>query len=221
MVENPREPDGVPEEHSLYESGGATDFPSFSRRDPGFVAHAPIGEASMHPSQTAGPFYRFTDLLPHVIPPEGDLRWVESHRGAAVRAARHHGTDRAMTAARGRSATAELSATPMLLEATGLEKSFGPPPASRGADLAIRAGEIIAAMGPGGSGKSTLLHCVPFILPPDSGSVSDDGEESHRTAGETLARLCRRPAGPPPDLRDGSGSSYARRCGRMRCGPSG
>ena len=58
-----------------------------------------------------------------------------------------------------------------LLEARGLTLSFGETPALQGADLSVRAGEILAVMGPSGSGKSTLLHCLAGILRPDVGEV--------------------------------------------------
>jgi len=58
-----------------------------------------------------------------------------------------------------------------LLRAEDLHKSFGKTHALEGADLTVRAGEIVAVMGPSGSGKSTLLHCIAGILAPDSGVV--------------------------------------------------
>jgi putative ABC transport system ATP-binding protein len=54
-------------------------------------------------------------------------------------------------------------------------RSFGKTPALQGADLAVRAGEILAVMGPSGSGKSTLLHCLAGIYTPDRGEVHFDG----------------------------------------------
>lgn len=73
--------------------------------------------------------------------------------------------------------TADRTATGFLLQATGLTKTFGKTPALRGADLSIRAGEIVAVMGPSGSGKSTLLHCAAGIQPPDSGQVLYQGTD--------------------------------------------
>ncbi|GJF33823.1 macrolide ABC transporter ATP-binding protein [Kitasatospora sp. NE20-6] len=75
-----------------------------------------------------------------------------------------------------------------LIEARGLELSFGETPALRGADLAVDAGEMLAVMGPSGSGKSTLLHCLAGILVPDAGEVHVDGlridtlDEARRSA---------------------------------------
>jgi putative ABC transport system ATP-binding protein len=69
-----------------------------------------------------------------------------------------------------------MSASECLMEARGLVKSFGPTPALRGADLSVRAGEIVAVMGPSGSGKSTMLHCLAGILLPEEGTVWFSGQ---------------------------------------------
>lgn len=74
-------------------------------------------------------------------------------------------------------ATVTQAATPMLLQAEALEKSFGKTPALRGVNVCIAAGEIVAVTGPSGSGKSTLLHCLAGILLPESGIVRYDGVE--------------------------------------------
>jgi putative ABC transport system ATP-binding protein len=63
-----------------------------------------------------------------------------------------------------------------ILHCRDLHKSFGQTPALRGADLAVRPGEIVAVMGPSGSGKSTLLHCLAGILVPDKGEVLYGGQ---------------------------------------------
>jgi putative ABC transport system ATP-binding protein len=62
-----------------------------------------------------------------------------------------------------------------LLEARGVELSFGQTPALRGACVSVLAGEILAVMGPSGSGKSTLLHCLAGILSPDAGEIEFAG----------------------------------------------
>lgn len=65
-----------------------------------------------------------------------------------------------------------------LIEAKNIKKSFGKKTkALRGADFAVREGEIVAIMGPSGSGKSTLLHCLAGILKVDSGNVIFEGED--------------------------------------------
>ena len=45
----------------------------------------------------------------------------------------------------------------------------------RGADLEIRAGEIVALIAPSGAGKSTLLHLAGLLERPDGGEVFLDG----------------------------------------------
>jgi putative ABC transport system ATP-binding protein len=62
-----------------------------------------------------------------------------------------------------------------VIEATGLEKSFGTTRALAGVSLAVRAGESLAVMGASGSGKTTLLHCLAGITLPDAGSVVFQG----------------------------------------------
>ncbi len=73
--------------------------------------------------------------------------------------------------------TAELAG---FVRGEGLQLSFGPTPALRGASLAMPRGELTALMGPSGSGKSTLMHCLAGILRPDKGQVWLDGEELTR-----------------------------------------
>jgi putative ABC transport system ATP-binding protein len=89
----------------------------------------------------------------------------------------------------------EAGAHPVL-EARGLELSFGPTPALRGADLEVARGELVAVMGPSGSGKTTLLHCLAGILVPDAGEVWFDGGDGDdrapvRTRVDTLGETGR------------------------------
>jgi putative ABC transport system ATP-binding protein len=78
-----------------------------------------------------------------------------------------------------------------LVEARDVVLSFGQTPALRGADLRVRAGEILAVTGPSGSGKSTLLHCLAGILVPDSGEIRFDGSRLD-TLGESERSALRR-----------------------------
>ena len=64
-----------------------------------------------------------------------------------------------------------------LLAAQELRKAYGPTTALDGAEFSIHPGEVVAVMGPSGSGKSTLLHCLAGIVPPDSGSITYNGQE--------------------------------------------
>lgn len=50
----------------------------------------------------------------------------------------------------------------------------------RGADLTLRAGEIVALVAPSGTGKSTLLHLAGLLETPDSGAVLVDGRDAGR-----------------------------------------
>jgi lipoprotein-releasing system ATP-binding protein len=48
----------------------------------------------------------------------------------------------------------------------------------RGADLTMRAGEIVALVAPSGAGKSTLLHVAGLLDRPDGGSVLIEGRDA-------------------------------------------
>jgi lipoprotein-releasing system ATP-binding protein len=48
----------------------------------------------------------------------------------------------------------------------------------RGADLTLRAGEIVALAAPSGTGKSTLLHLAGLLERPDTGLVLVDGRDA-------------------------------------------
>ncbi len=51
-------------------------------------------------------------------------------------------------------------------------------PVLRGADLSLRAGEIVALVAPSGTGKSTLLHLAGLLEQPDGGAVLVDGRNA-------------------------------------------
>jgi ATP-binding cassette subfamily F protein uup len=58
-----------------------------------------------------------------------------------------------------------------LLEARGLQRSFGRVRILRGLDLTLRPGESLAIIGPNGAGKTTLINLLTGVLAPDEGRV--------------------------------------------------
>lgn len=58
-----------------------------------------------------------------------------------------------------------------ILDAVGIEKSFGVTPVLRGADLRIQPGEIHALLGGNGAGKSTLIRIICGLLRRDAGTL--------------------------------------------------
>jgi lipoprotein-releasing system ATP-binding protein len=61
----------------------------------------------------------------------------------------------------------------------------------RGANLAVRAGEVVALLGPSGSGKSTLLHIAGLLEQADGGEIFIDGRPCGRM-GDLERTLVRR-----------------------------
>jgi ribose transport system ATP-binding protein len=67
-------------------------------------------------------------------------------------------------------------ATDLLLEATGIAKTYGAVVALRDASLAVRPGEVHALMGANGAGKSTLVKILTAAIQPDSGTITIRGK---------------------------------------------
>lgn len=69
-----------------------------------------------------------------------------------------------------------------VLELRGVIRTYrsgaGDLPVLRGADLTVRAGEIVALVAPSGTGKSTLLHLAGVLEKPDGGQVMIMGRDS-------------------------------------------
>lgn len=63
----------------------------------------------------------------------------------------------------------------VVVEARGLVKRYGHVTALDGADLELRAAEILAVVGDNGAGKSTLIKALSGAIVPDAGEIFLDG----------------------------------------------
>jgi ribose transport system ATP-binding protein len=70
-----------------------------------------------------------------------------------------------------------LTTTDLLLEATGVSKTYGAVVALKSASLAVRPGEVHALMGANGAGKSTLVKILTGAVRPDAGRIAVRGKE--------------------------------------------
>lgn len=79
---------------------------------------------------------------------------------------------------------------PVVVSVRGVTKSYdaGRIAVLRDADLAVRAGELVALWGASGSGKSTLLHLVGGLDVPDRGELEVCGLDPRREADRLVLR---------------------------------
>src|SRR4051794_10787170 len=76
-----------------------------------------------------------------------------------------------------------------LLEARGLQRSFGQARVLRGLDLSLKAGEALAVIGPNGAGKTTLLRLLAGLLRPTAGEIRVGGHRLGRGSDKTRAAV--------------------------------
>lgn len=65
----------------------------------------------------------------------------------------------------------------MIVQAKGIEKSFGDLKVLKGVDFEVSKAEVVSIMGASGAGKSTLLQILGTLLTPDKGSLKIDGTD--------------------------------------------
>ena len=63
----------------------------------------------------------------------------------------------------------------VLLEATGITKSFPGVRALDGVNLTVRRGRLNALLGENGAGKSTMMNILAGVFPSDTGTVVLEG----------------------------------------------
>ncbi|MGB3426453.1 MAG: amino acid ABC transporter ATP-binding protein [Castellaniella sp.] len=63
----------------------------------------------------------------------------------------------------------------ILINISGLRKTFKGVSVLNGVDLTVRRGELSFIIGPSGGGKSTLLRCMNFLETPDAGQIDFSG----------------------------------------------
>lgn len=75
----------------------------------------------------------------------------------------------------------------MIIQAKGIEKSFGILKVLKGVDFEVDKSEVVSIMGASGAGKSTLLQILGTLSTPDAGSLKIDGVDVLRMNGKELS----------------------------------
>ncbi len=79
--------------------------------------------------------------------------------------------------------------TKLMIEATGLHKSFGDTHALRGLDLDAREGTILGVLGPNGAGKTTAVRILTTLTHPDRGEARVAGVDVLKHPAEARTRF--------------------------------
>ena len=82
-----------------------------------------------------------------------------------------------------------------MIQATGIEKSFGNLKVLKGIDLCVNKSEVVSIMGASGAGKTTLLQILGTLSTPDSGSLIIDGTDVLNLGGDALSEFRNRRIG--------------------------
>lgn len=82
-----------------------------------------------------------------------------------------------------------------MIEATGINKSYGSLHVLRDVSLSIDKAEVVSIVGRSGAGKTTLLQILGTLDKPDSGMVAYDGVDVLKLRDKELARFRNRNIG--------------------------
>ena len=83
----------------------------------------------------------------------------------------------------------------MIIDAKGIEKSFGTLKVLKGIDFQAEKSEVVSIMGASGAGKSTLLQILGTLSTPDAGSLLIDGTDVLHLGGKELSAFRNRRIG--------------------------
>ena len=83
----------------------------------------------------------------------------------------------------------------IMIQARGIEKSFGTLNVLKGLDFSVAKSEVVSIMGASGAGKSTLLQILGTLSTPDAGSLVIDGTDVLKLKGDKLAEFRNRRIG--------------------------
>lgn len=83
----------------------------------------------------------------------------------------------------------------MLLQASGIQKSYGRLAILKGVDIQVDRGEIVSIIGRSGAGKSTLLHILGALDKPDQGDILFNDAPVKALAGRKMAAFRNRHIG--------------------------
>ena len=83
----------------------------------------------------------------------------------------------------------------MIIEASGIRKSFGSLEVLKGIDFSVEKGEVVAIMGASGAGKSTLLQILGTLSTPDAGELRIDGTDVLALSSRELSEFRNRKLG--------------------------
>lgn len=82
-----------------------------------------------------------------------------------------------------------------MIQAKGIEKSFGILKVLKGIDFSAGKSEVVSIMGASGAGKSTLLQIIGTLSTPDKGSLIIDGTDVLKLNSKQMAEFRNRKIG--------------------------
>ncbi|MBS0335518.1 MAG: ATP-binding cassette domain-containing protein, partial [Proteobacteria bacterium] len=78
---------------------------------------------------------------------------------------------------------------PAILDARGLQKTFGAVTAASDISVAIEQDSVVGLIGTNGAGKTTFINMITGYLKPDAGSIHFDGHDITRLEPREITRL--------------------------------